>query len=241
MITSSGFTRTSLHRSYLAFAIRAARQRAARRRYGEPVGRHIVEAIRYSFDFIDASAEYAYHLLGDGPRFDTWLGRYVARTWKTVGLSDRLGLLSYTRTQRGFWQDDNELRLFEDLRHVRNALTHPSMFEKRTEAEYPDFHSEPVRSHTVVSGKMARSKPLARFAQHPEDLSQDDARKAVEIALRHAERFEYLVGCKNEHLFGVVNWRTGRIESATRVLARLRTRHFDSLWTSTPTPPLPRP
>ena len=34
------------------------------------------------------------------------------------------------------------------------------------------------------------------FAEHPEDLSVEDAKKAVEIALRHAERFEQLFGAQ---------------------------------------------
>ena len=50
----------SLHSAYLTFAIQSADVRSrASRRLGIPVERNIIEAIRYSFDFIDAAAEYA--------------------------------------------------------------------------------------------------------------------------------------------------------------------------------------
>jgi hypothetical protein len=207
----------------------------AARPWEAQVSRNIIEAIRYSFDFIDAATEYAYALMKGGPdgdtRPDNWLKRYIDRKWsKGLDLSDKLGLLSFfdaintTRhaqpdwRAQGFWINENERLLFEDLKHVRNALTHPGIFGKRVEAEYADYHVPPTWSKTTVSGKMKRrEKPLVGFAEHPEDLGIDDARRAVEIALRHAERFEQLIGAKGKDvLFGVSDPRTGKRRTANR-------------------------
>ena len=126
---------------------------------------------------------------------------------------------------------DDERVLFEDLKHVRNALTHPGLFGKTTEAEFPDFHAEPVWSETTVRGKMKRvGQSHAGFAEHPEDLGVEDAKKAVEIALLHAERFEHLLGAKNAVLFGAINPKTGAKIAATKILSRMKTRYFDTIW-----------
>jgi hypothetical protein len=73
-------------------------------------------------------------------------------------------------------------------------------------------------------------KALAGFAEHPEDLGVEDAKKAVEIALRHAERFERLLGAKNVVLFGASDPRTGEKRAAAKILSRMKKRHFDALW-----------
>ena len=236
MISSTSTSNISLHSNYLGFAVQAAEVKPhAKRPFGVPVSRSIIDAIRYSFDFIDASGEFAYQLMKSGPdgdpRPDNWLRRYIDREWKSLRISDRLGLLSFFHRGEGFWINDAERVLFEDLKHVRNALTHPGLFGKTTEAEYPDFHGEPVWSETVIKGKLKRVGPShAGFAEHPEDLSVEDAKKAVEIALRHAERFEQLLGAKNAVLFGATNPRTGDKRAATKILSGMKKRHFDALW-----------
>ena len=236
MISTTSTSNISLHSNYLGFAIQAAAVKPyAERPFGVPVSRSIIDAIRYSFDFIDASAEYAYQLLksspdGD-PRPDNWLKRYIDREWKNLAISDKLGFLSFFHRGEGFWMSDDERILFEDLKHVRNALTHPGLFGKTTEAEFPDYHAPAAWSETTVRGKMRReAKSLAGFSEHPEDLGVEDAKKAVEIALRHAERFEQLLGAKNIVLFGAINPRTGEKRPASKILARMKKRHFDALW-----------
>ena len=149
LISATSTSNISLHSNYLGFAVQAADVKPyAKRPVGVPVSRSIIDAIRYSFDFIDASAEYAYQLVKSGPdgdtRPDNWLRRYIDREWKALRISDRIGLLSFFRRGEGFWTNDAERVLFEDLKHVRNALTHPGLFGKTTEAEYPDYHADPV-------------------------------------------------------------------------------------------------
>jgi hypothetical protein len=237
MISSTSTSNISLHSNYLGFAVQAAEVKPyAKRPFGVPVSRSIVDAIRYSFDSIDASAEYAYQLMKGGPdgdtRPDNWLRRYIDREWKNLPVSDKLGLLSFFHRGGGFWVSDAERVLFEDLKHVRNALTHPGLFGKTVEAEYPDFHAEPVWSETTIKGKLKRGGVShAGFAEHPEDLSVEDAKKAVEIALRHAERFEQLLGAKDGSiLFGAISSKTGDKRAAARILSKKKKRYFDEIW-----------
>jgi hypothetical protein len=63
-------------------------------------------------------------------------------------------------------------------------------------------------------------------------LSVEDAKKSIEIALRHAQRFEELLGASNAVLFGATNPKTGEIRAATKILSKMKRRYFDSLWAS---------
>jgi len=132
VITTQHRQNCTLHWAYLDFAIQSSRASLARVRPPSiPASRNLIEAIRSSYDFIDAAAEFAYVLVTDGAdgdsRPDSWL-RYADRQWPSVSLSDKLGLLSYSTHGKGFWRRASEHQLFEDLRTVRNALTHPGIF-----------------------------------------------------------------------------------------------------------------
>ena len=66
---------------------------------------------------------------------------------------------------------DNQRFLFEDLKHVRNALTHLGLFGKTTETEFPDLDAEAVWSETTVNGKMKRGSRLhAGFGSTPREV-----------------------------------------------------------------------
>ena len=236
-ITSTSFKNTSLHSAYLEFAIRSACAKSpTKRSWSIPVSRNVVEAIRYSYDFIDAACEYTYQVFKSGPNGDTrptnWLTRYIDRQWTALSLADKLGFVAFTLSGDGFWANDEQRCLFEELKTVRNALTHPGLFGVQTNSEYPDFDSPPLSSRKTFSGKMRRVRnAFASFAEHPGDLDLDDARKAVEIALRHAERFEQLFGSLNSIEFGRTDSR-GKRQRASMVLSRIPRRHFDSIWTT---------
>jgi hypothetical protein len=194
-----------------------------------------MEAIRYSFDFLDAAAEFAYQVVRNGPhgdsRTDSWLTRYMDRHWTELSLADRLGFLSFVRCGEGFWRSDEQYFLFEELRTVRNALTHPGIFGVETVEEFADYSSPALSSRKTIHGKMRRHKNSSgTFAEHPTDLGREDARKAVEIALRHAMRFEQLFCSQGSTYFSRINPQTGVVQSPASVLARMRRRHFDSIW-----------
>lgn len=232
-ITGSSLKNCTLHWAYLEFAIRSSTAKVSPTQPPSiPVSRNIIEAIRYSYDFLDAAAEFAYQLVKDGYRGDlrpdNWLTRYMDRTWNHLSLSDKLGFLSFSCCEEGFWQSNDQRRLFEDLQTVRNALTHPGIFGVETIKEFADYSSPALSSQETIRGKMRRTDSV--FAEHPEKLSQKDAKKAVEIALRHAERFEQLFSAPGKTYFSRINPRTGVVQSPTSVLARMRKRYFDSIW-----------
>ncbi len=239
MITGTHRRNCTLHWAYLEFAIRASTSRLSKAMPPSiPASKNLIEAIRYSYDFVDAAAEFAYQLTkGDpdgDPRPDNWLRRYVDRQWTSFSLADKLGILSFSRHGVAFWHNEKQHQLFEDLRNVRNALTHPGIFGFLCVEQYSDYSGLPVSSRQTVEGKMRTPKQaVAKFVEHPEDLQRKDALKAVEIALRHAERLEQLFGRKGTYLFGRVNSRTNRPESPTEVLARMRGRYFDAHWLPT--------
>jgi hypothetical protein len=236
-VTVTSRQNETLHWAYLEFAIRSSRARLSQRKPPSiPTSRNVIEAIRYSYDFLDAAAEFAYAIVKDGPdgdsRPDSWLTRYVDRRWNSLSLSERLGFLSFTKCGEGFWRNDGQRRLFEELRALRNALTHPGIFGVQRVEEFPDLSDGPaVSSREVIYGKMRpRKDAIAKFAGTLAVLGREDGRKAVEIALRHAERFEQLFGRPGACLFGRINPRSNVEQSPTTVLARMNRRFFDSPW-----------
>ena len=235
-ITVSGRVNTTLHWAYLEFAIRSSvATPSGKRPPSIPVSRNIVEAIRYSYDFLDAAAEFSYHLARDGAAGDQrpnqWLSGYMDRTWTKFSLADKLGFLSFSRVSEGFWRTDDQRQLFEDLRRVRNALTHPGIFSIETVERFAELDGPPLSSTTASTGKMA-SRPSGAFANHPADLGKEDARKAVEIALRHAQRFAELFCPNGETYFSRIDPQTNKVQDPTTALAKMRRRHFDAVWTT---------
>jgi len=196
----------------------------------------VIEAIRYSYDFIDAAAEFAYAIVKDGPdgdsRPNSWLTRHMDRQWNSLRLSERLGFLSFTKCGEGFWRNERQRQLFEELRVLRNALTHPGIFGVERVEEFADRSGGPaVSSREVIHGTMHPPRdPIAKFAGTLAVLGREDGRKAAEIALRHAERFDQLFGRPQACLFGRINPRSNVPQSPKTVLARMKHRFFDSPW-----------
>lgn len=235
-ITTTTLQNLTLHWAYLEFAIRASASKLSSRKPPSiPVSRNIIEAIRYSYDFVDAATEFVYQIVKDGPdadsRPDNWLTRYIDRSWNGLGLADKMGFLSFSRCGTGFWNTDEQFQLFEDLRTARNALTHPGIFGIETTEQFEDYSTPAVSSRKTIRSKMRRSKKSGNaFAEHPAELDRQDARKAVEIALRHAERFEELFSPPGATYFSRINPLTKTVQSPAQVLARMRPRYFDAIW-----------
>jgi hypothetical protein len=235
-LTTHHRSNCTLHWAYLEFAIRSSRAVAsAVRPPSIPASRNVIEAIRYSYDFIDAAAEFAYVLVKDSADGDlrpgNWLRGYVDRHWPSSSLAEKLGFLAFCTCGQAFWRNDNQRRLFEELRTVRDALTHPGIFSVVRVEHFADYSSPALSTRETIDGRMqAPKKALAKFAQHPKRLGPHDARKAVEIALRHSQRFEELFDRQGACLFGRVNASANRGETAAIVLKRMKRRHFDALW-----------
>ncbi len=104
------------------------------------------------------------------------------RQWQSLKLGDKLGLLSFTKCVGGFWETDTQRQLFDELRKVRNALTHPGIFGLELRQEFTDLSAAtPRRSTKTIHGKLKPPQgAVARFASTLGELGCDDARKAVD-------------------------------------------------------------
>jgi len=107
--------------------------------FGAMLDRNIIDTIRYSYDCLEASIEFVFHMGGlrqlPIKTQENWLSRYLKRKWRELNISDRTGMLSYAWTGQNFWLTDNQHQLFEDLKRVRDGLTHPVPFGTELEEE----------------------------------------------------------------------------------------------------------
>jgi hypothetical protein len=90
-IVQTSLQNRTLHWAYLEFAIRSSTAKTSPKKGPSiPASRNVIEAIRYSYDFLGAAAEFAYQLVKDGPLGDSrtanWLRRYMDREWTKLYL-----------------------------------------------------------------------------------------------------------------------------------------------------------
>ena len=237
-VTVTSRQNETLHWAYLEFAIRSARSPLRPTRPpSQPASRNVIEAIRYSYDFIDAATEFAHAIVVDdidgSACPDNWLSRFMTRSWPSLSLSDKLGLVSFVTSSQAFWRSESQRQLFEDLRCVRNALTHPGIFGVEREERFSGFADEkPMSSQTrVVERLNPRRRSVANFASTLGTLGREDAHKAVEIAVRHAGRFEQLFGRPGACLFGRLT-RRNQPQNPDAILAAMKRRYFDAAWSA---------
>lgn len=180
------------------------------------VNRPAIEAIRYSYDCLDASINFVLEQgkLNQLPITirDNWLSRFLDRKWIELSLSDRIGILSFAWTMEPFWKTDDQFQLYEDLRKVRNGLTHPKPFGREVTSEVLREQSENECKISRQIGEdrllkpdwlVAPNKAIASFNQRPDKLGKEDAEIAFEILLHHLSRFEELFFNNRTTWFGV--------------------------------------
>lgn len=237
----------SIHFDYLEFALRALEES---RTWSQPsdqalgVCRPAIEAVRYSYDVLDAAAEFTFHMGSDRQLrlkpSDTWLTRYVGRKWSGLSLSDRLGLLAHAWTGVDFWQSESQLRLFEDLKKLRDGLTHPRpsglKSTKEILEETRDVNGvftvgrsvgEPV---VINAGRLVNEgRAIAQFSRAPEALAWNDAEQAVEIMLWHLSRIDALFFDGPSEWFAVYDHQAKEIWTALDLLRRSSQR-FAQCW-----------
>jgi len=196
----------SPHWYYLKFAVESAelcRTESPTLPNASNMNRVAIEAVRYAFDTLDAATEFI-HLLGlqSQLRFtppDNWLTRYCEREWKAFSVGERIGILTFAWTGQSFWRDDKEFQLFEDLKKLRGALTHPrpAGIERRRRVTAREVMGRLEGTTAVPDGEPIILNPghmthgrraLATFATSPFALDSNDADQAVEILLCHLAR-----------------------------------------------------
>jgi len=186
---------SSVHTDYLRFAylsFQECKTEGAKSSFPY-INRNAIETIRYSFDCLEASIKFTF-VMGSHKQLpitipENWLTRYMCRQWSTLSLSDSLGLLSFAWTGQSFWQNDQQYQLFDDLRKLRNGLTHPkplgTIVFKDAEASRMEEMLDP---YFLVHSK----KPIAKFHNSPHLLDISDAEKALEILFHHLIRIQNL-------------------------------------------------
>lgn len=239
----------SIHSDYLRFAVlsvRACEQGTADSTAHAYVNRNVIEAIRYSYDCLEASVEFIFHMgcLNQLPVTlnDNWLSRYTKREWDNLSLSNRIGMLTFAWTGENFWQTEYQYQLFKDLKKVRDGLTHPIPFgtEIETEIITQEVTTNGVFTESRHIGEAKQLKPdwlvhqskaVAQFEPSVKRLERKDAEQALEILLRHLIRFEGIFFRRRTTEFSLFDDSTNRLLSTEDLLGTINCR-FEQAWKS---------
>lgn len=235
----------SIHQDYLLFAwhsLRDCSNDKVNPKTSAYINRPAIEAIRYSYDCLDASINFVFHL-GKLKQLhitieENWLSRFLCRKWDDLSLSDRIGILSFVWTKKAFWKTKKQLQLYEDLRKVRNGLTHPEPFgsevtyevvreqgDRECEIRRQIGEDKPLKQNWLVTPK----KAIASFNQRPDKLGGKDAEQALEILLHHLSRINHLFFKDRSSWFSIYDKENKRILSPKLLLETMNCR-FKKIW-----------
>ena len=219
---------------------------------GFRVYQEVVDAVRYSYDCLEATAEFVYN---SGKREElpasipsSWLTRYLDRKWQGLNLSDKLGLMAYAWTQSDFWESKAQYQLFSELKRARDGLTHTQPFATeynmkllseeregrlvlRQYAVYQerDISRKRLEAKGLKSATLSEKKSIAQFSPTPASLDRFDAEKAVEIMLLHLERVCHLFFRGDGRHFRVYGHPI-HVECSCADARELIGRRFDHIW-----------
>lgn len=242
----------SLHQDYLQFAfdsVLAAQASTSPTAVQSPldrvaVNRSALEAVRYSYDALEASVEFVFHRIRTGQTHlapdDTWLKRFLRRKFRGSGLADRLGLISWAWSGQEFWRSEEQRALFDDLKKLRDGFTHlrpvgrevrKEVLEKVEEGDTVLTVSRLLEEKLIGAETFVTKNGIASFTDDPTRLSVEDAEKAFEIALLHVARFEEVTLGPNTGWFAVYDEGAASIRSPRELLRRIP-RHFADIWPS---------
>lgn len=241
----------SLHQDYLQFAfdsVRACRRAVPSTQVRTPLGRvainrYALEAVRYSYDALEASVNFVFHATRLGQTHvvfdDTWLKRFLKRKFHNLGMSDKLGLISWAWIGQPFWESEDQFILFADLKKLRDGLTHPRPIgrERRQEIlQEEEIDDARLTVSRLLEEKLLgtnlfvnREKTIASFTEDPIRLTIEDAEKAFEITLLHLIRLEEIAWGKPSGWFDLYDDETN-LTQTPRDLLRLIPRRFESIW-----------
>ena len=239
----------SIHTDYLEFAFlsfQASQDSGSELTRGVRLNRNVIDTIRYSYDCLEASIEFVYHmgLLKQLPIAiqDNWLSRNLQRKWNNLSLGDRIGMLVYAWAGKTFWQSDNQYKLFEELKRVRDGLTHPVPFGTELEEEIllrqeledsiVFTKSLPIGEPKQIGSVIMNFSPkgaIANFNQNPRLLANTDAEQALEILLCHLSRLEGTFFGRATTWFAFYETMSNSLLSLKDLLGRIN-RRFENIW-----------
>ena len=198
----------SIHMDYLEFAVlsfQACEESIAESNLGVRLNRHVIATIPYSYDCLEASVEFVYRM-GSLKQLliaiqDNWLSRNLQRKWNNLSLGDCIGMLVYAGVGQTFWRSDNQYKLVEELKRVRDGLTHRVPFGTELEEEIllqQELENgivftrlrpfgEPKQIGSAIMNFSSKAA-VADFNRNPRLLGTADAGKALEILLCHLSK-----------------------------------------------------
>lgn len=128
------------------------------------------------------------------------------------------------------------MALFEDLKKLRDGLTHPRPVAMERRQEVLEQREEEGGALTVsrlleekLTEGFVKMNGIASFTEDPTRLSAEDAEQAFEIALLHLVRFEAIAGETHSGWFDVYDEETNTIRTPEDLL-RVISRRFGDLW-----------
>ncbi len=228
----------SVHTHYIGFARDSLQAATPRGRSLDPVrlDRATVDVILYSHAAIEASTETLWQHALTGQLAirpsDTWALRFARRKWNDMSLADRLGFLAFSLRGEGFWKNPQQQQLFNDLRKLRDALTHArpvGLAMRQSKMLRSAYGVLPLQADRLVSP----GKSIAEFAATPDALGKEDAEQVFEIMLRHLARLEEVCGIGAS--LSIFDAASVNILGPTELLATIATR-FDAAWSGAAEP-----
>lgn len=241
----------SLHQDYLQFAfdsVRACRRTAPSTQVRAPldrasVNRYALEAVRYSYDALEASVNFVFHAASLGQTRlefdDVWWKKYLKKKFHDIKLSEKLGIAFLTLTGQPFWQSEEQYILFADLKKLRDGLTHPRPVGRERRQEV--LQEEEMDDTRLIVSRLLeerllgadlfvnRERTIASFTEDPTRLTTEDAEKAFEIALLHLIRLEEIAYGEHSGWFDVYDEETNRVQTQEDLL-RVIPRRFEAVW-----------
>lgn len=239
----------SVHPDYIRFAILSYRAAIESDKNIKEdtvfLNRNVIDTIRYSYDCIEASIEFFYHS-GDTKQLhidipNNWLTREIKRKWNKLSLSDKIGMLIFSWTGESFWKTEEQFILFQDLKKVRDALTHPIPIGTEVEKEIlvekifkngsKYFEAGRLSEEETIESKMKlnSSKSIANFSENPTMLNVVDASKSLEIMILHLARLKNLLDKRAASWFAFNEIESNEIVPIENILNSLD-RKFEKIW-----------
>jgi hypothetical protein len=103
-----------------------------------------------------------------------------------LSLSESLGLLTFSLTGESYWENEEQLRLFNDLRRIRDGLTHST--PQPLEISFTENFE--IIEKLSNPNLLVNTKPIAKFSALPVWFVYSDAEQAIEILLHNLNRIQ---------------------------------------------------
>ncbi len=220
-----------LHAHFIRFAYDSLMQSKPRQTSVDWVrlDRATVDTILYSNVALEAAVESAllFAQIGHLSRPLTEWGKEHCseHRWTSRHLFKRFEFFARALGDEPFWTNASQRQLFQDLRRLRNELTHsrPVGMELRRSNVLQALAVRLIEPDRQVNA----GRCVANFVQTPDWLGREDAEQAFEILIRHLIRLEEIGGIGLS--FAIFDERTMEHLAPVNLLSKFTCR-FEEAW-----------